>query len=57
MGHVTHRDSRKRSPIESTDINRRTEIYMPITININGRARTTNAAPGTALLYVLRNDF
>ena len=30
---------------------------MPITISVNGRARTTNAAPGTALLYVLRNDF
>jgi nicotinate dehydrogenase subunit A len=30
---------------------------MTITVNVNGKPRTTNAAPATPLLYVLRNDF
>ena len=30
---------------------------MAITVSINGKPRTTNAAPATPLLYVLRNDF
>lgn len=30
---------------------------MAITVNVNGKPRTTNAAPATPLLYVLRNDF
>ena len=29
---------------------------MPITLTVNGKPRTTNAAPSTPLLYVLRND-
>ena len=30
---------------------------MAITVNVNGKPRTTSAAPATPLLYVLRNDF
>lgn len=30
---------------------------MPITVSVNGKARISNAAPATPLLYVLRNDF
>jgi nicotinate dehydrogenase subunit A len=30
---------------------------MAITVSVNGKPRTTNAAPATPLLYVLRNDF
>ena len=30
---------------------------MAITISVNGKPRTSQAAPATALLYVLRNDF
>jgi nicotinate dehydrogenase subunit A len=30
---------------------------MAITINVNGKPRTTPAAPSTPLLYALRNDF
>jgi len=30
---------------------------MAITLNVNGKPRTSNAAPATPLLYVLRNDF
>lgn len=30
---------------------------MAITINVNGKPRSSNAAPATPLLYVLRNDF
>ena len=30
---------------------------MAITINVNGKARVSNATPATPLLYVLRNDF
>lgn len=30
---------------------------MPITVSVNGKARVSNAAPATPLLYVLRNDF
>ena len=30
---------------------------MAITISVNGKPRTSNAAPATPLLYVLRNDF
>ena len=29
---------------------------MAITLNVNGKRRTSPAAPGTPLLYVLRND-
>ena len=30
---------------------------MAITVSVNGKPRTSNAAPATPLLYVLRNDF
>lgn len=30
---------------------------MAISINVNGKSRSSNAAPATPLLYVLRNDF
>ena len=30
---------------------------MAITVNVNGKPRTTSAAPASPLLYVLRNDF
>lgn len=30
---------------------------MAITLNVNGKRRSSPAAPGTPLLYVLRNDF
>ncbi len=30
---------------------------MAITVSVNGKPRTTSAAPATPLLYVLRNDF
>jgi nicotinate dehydrogenase subunit A len=30
---------------------------MAITVSVNGKPRTSNAAPTTPLLYVLRNDF
>ena len=30
---------------------------MAITVSVNGKPRSTNAAPATPLLYVLRNDF
>ncbi len=29
---------------------------MPVTLNVNGQARTVPASPDTPLLYVLRND-
>jgi nicotinate dehydrogenase subunit A len=36
--------------------NNLTETAMPIRLNVNGRVRSTDAAPDTPLLYVLRND-
>ena len=30
---------------------------MPVTLTVNGKPRTTPAAPATPLLYALRNDF
>lgn len=30
---------------------------MAITVSVNGKPRSTSAAPATPLLYVLRNDF
>jgi nicotinate dehydrogenase subunit A len=40
-----------------TNDNKKQETGMAITVSVNGKPRTTNAAPATPLLYVLRNDF